>query len=175
MIFNPYAWAAGLALMIAVALGGVQTGRKLERATWQARELAAAKQHAYDLAAAAEQIQRAHNFNNAKARKASEDHAKALSDLSSKYAADLAAIRAAGGLRIPASACAGTAPANQGTSAGRPDEASAATVQLPERIESRLFAMTKRADELAEQLRALQGWVKDNGHYGDSNGKETAR
>jgi hypothetical protein len=172
MIFNPYAWAAGLALMIAVALGGVQTGRKLERSTWQARELAAAKQHAYDLAAAAEQIQRAHNFNNAKARKASEDHAKALSDLSSKYAADLAAIRTAGGLRIPASACASAA---QSASAGRPDESSAATVQLPERIESGLFALTKRADELAEQLRALQGWVRDNGHYGDSNAKETAR
>lgn len=175
MIFNPYAIIGGLVLLIAVALGGVQTGRKLERATWQAKEIAAAERHSLELASAISRAQRIESFNEAKARKASADHEKALSELGSKYAADLAALRAAGGLRIPASACGGAAPATQGASTGRPDEASAATVQLPERIESGLFALTKRADDLAEQLRALQGWVRDNGHYGDSNGKETAR
>lgn len=164
MIFNPYAWVAGLVLLIAVALGGVQTGRKMERSHWQLKEIRATERHALELASAIERAQRIQSFNEAKARKATEAHEKALSDLSSKYAADLAALRAAGGLRIPAPACA--APADKGTGTSRPDEASPATVKLPDRVEERLFALTKRADDLAEQLRALQGWVKDNGHYG---------
>ncbi|HEY1089469.1 MAG TPA: hypothetical protein VGE47_00110, partial [Burkholderiaceae bacterium] len=104
MIFNPYAWVAGFVLVIAVALGGVQTGRKMERSHWQLKEIRATERHALELASAIERAQRIQSFNEAKARKASADHEKALSELGSKYAADLAAVRAAGGLRIPASA-----------------------------------------------------------------------
>lgn len=169
---NPYSIVGALLLLIATAFGGAHVGRKLERERWQARELEIAQHNAVLISDAAQRAQRIQAFNEAKARKASEEHEKALSDLRARYAADLAAVRAAGGLRIPATACAGTSAAEQGASPGGPHEASPGTIKLPDRIESDLFAMTKRADDLAEQLRALQGWVRDNGFYGGADGKE---
>lgn len=164
---NPYAIIGALVLLIAVALGGAQTGRKLERSTWQAKELATAAAAQQELASAIERAQRIQTFNEAKARKASERHEQALSDLDKKYAADLAAVRRAGGLRIPRSTCDAAPAGEQGAGTGRSDAASAGTVKLPDRIEADLFTLTKRADELAEQLRALQGWVRDAGFYGE--------
>lgn len=105
-----------------------------------------------------------------KAREATAAHDKALSTLDHHYADDLAAVRRAGGLRIPAVACTRTAAASgEAAGAGRPDEASSATVELPERTQERLFDLTLRADQLAEQLRALQGWIRSNGFYGTAD------
>lgn len=163
---NPYAIIGALVLLIAVALGGAQTGRKLERGTWQAKELKTAAAATLALSDAIDKAQRIQQFNEAKARKASEAHEQALSTLAGDYERRIAAIRRAGGLRIPAPACAATA-GEQGAGTSGSDAASAGTVKLPDRVESDLYALTKRADELAEQLRGLQGWVKDNGFYGN--------
>ncbi|MDB5937557.1 MAG: hypothetical protein JWQ01_4901 [Massilia sp.] len=165
---NPYSILAGLVLLIAVAFGGAHVGKKLEREAWQAEKIALqAAQHGA-LVAEMDKRGRDQKFNEAKARKATETHEKALSDLDQKYAAERDATRRAGGLRIPANVCAGKATGGeQATSAGRPDESAAATVALPERLETDLYALTKQADELAEQLRALQGWIVDNGFYGE--------
>lgn len=157
---TPYTIIAGIVLLIAVGLGGVQTGRKLEREEWQRKELIAAKAHAVALEEAHTKYVRAQKFNEEKARKASKDHEKAISDLGKQYATALDAIRADGGLRIP-SPCNGT----EGPGASGPNESRPGTVKLPDRIESDLFKMTERADKLAEQLRALQNWIKENGHY----------
>jgi len=164
-MINPYTIIGALVLLIAAALGGLQAGRKLERSTWQAKELATAAAANLALSSAIERAQRIQTFNEAKARKASERHEQALSTLAGDYDRRIAAIRRAGGLRIPAPACAATA-GEQGAGASGSNAASAGTVKLSDRIENDLFAMTKRADELAEQLRGLHGWIRDNGHYG---------
>lgn len=169
-MINPYAIIGGLLLLIAVAFGSAQVGRKLERTAWQAKEIATAAAAQKDLIAEHDKYVRLQNFNEATARKASANHEQAIADLTQKYDAARAAIRAAGGLRIPRAVCTDsyTATANS-ASAGRPDDASAATVQLPDRIESDLLALTKRADDLAERLRALQEWVRATGHYGPAD------
>lgn len=154
---NPYAILGGIALLIAVALGGAQTGRKLERSAWQAKEIAAQDRYV-----------RSQKFNEAISRKASTDHAQAISALTAQYATARAAIRTDGGLRVSMSICDDPRDAaTEGASASRVDATSAGTVALPEIVESRLLALAQEADELAERLRALQGWVKSNGQYGD--------
>lgn len=164
---NPYLILASLALLIAVAFGGAHVGKKLEREAWQAEKIALQATHNDALVAEIDKRGRDQKFNEAKARKATENHEKALSNLDQKYAIEIAATRRAGGLRIPANVCpAKAAGGEQTASAGRPDEG-AATIQLPERVETDLYALTKRADEMAEQLRALQGWIVDNGFYGE--------
>ncbi|MFZ3286527.1 MAG: lysis system i-spanin subunit Rz [Telluria sp.] len=163
---NPYTIIGALVLLIAVALGGAQTGRKLERSTWQAKELATAASANLALSDAIEKARRIQTFNEAKARKASAQHEQALSTLAGDYERRIAAIRRAGGLRIPAPACAATA-GDKGAGAGRSDAASAGTVALPAITQQRLFDLAKSADELAEQLRGLQGWIRDAGFYGE--------
>ena len=164
-MINPYAIIGALVLLIAVALGGLQAGRKLERSTWQAKELKTAAAANLALSDAIERAQRIQTFNEAKARKASKAHEQALITLAGDYERRIAAIRRAGGLRIPTPACAATA-GDKGAGASGLDAASAGTVKLSDRIENDLFALTKRADKMAEQLRGLHGWIRDNGHYG---------
>jgi hypothetical protein len=166
-VINPYAIIGGLLLLIAIAFGGAHVGRKLERSTWQAKELATAAATQKALIAEHDKYVRLQNFNEATARKATADHEQAIANLTQQYAAARAAIRAAGGLRISRAVCADpNATATNGASTGRPDDASAATVELSDRTQADLYALVKRADELAERLRALQEWVKAAGHYG---------
>ena len=165
---NPYAIAGSLALLIAVAFGGAQTGRKLERGVWQAKEIATASAVLAETVAAQDRYVRAQKFNEATARKASTDHAQALSALTAQYDAARAAIRNAGGLRVSSAICDPHAGTTESSGAGRLDAAGAGTVQLSDRTQDDLYALAKRADELAERLRALQGWVRASGGYGDT-------
>lgn len=164
---NPYTILGGVLLLIAVAFGGASVGRKLERQKWQEKELATAAATQDLLVAEHKKYIRLQDFNEMTARKASENHAKALSELKTKYDVSIAAVRAAGGLRISRTICLdNNAATAEAASPGRPDEASAETVKLPDRVEDDLYKLTLRADELAEQLRGLQEWVKANGLYG---------
>jgi len=166
-MMNPYLIIGGLLLLIAVAFGGAQVGRKLERTAWQQKEIATAAQNQKELNDAIQAAQRQELFNQAKARKATEDHVQAINDLNQKYAAALIAVKSAGGLRVNrAAVCDSTTASNQGTSTSGSHETSAGTVELPQSTQASLFELVKRADELAEQLRALQGWIKDNGFDG---------
>lgn len=165
---NPYSILAGLVLLIAIAFGGAHVGHKLERTSWQAKEIATAAAVQKDLIAEHDKYVRLQTFNEAKSRKATADHEQALAALNAQYDAARAAIRAAGGLRVSRAICADPhATAAQAASAGRSDDASAATVELSQRTQEDLYALVKRADELAERLRALQNWIKSNGQYGD--------
>lgn len=167
-MLNPYAIIGALILFIAVTLGGVHTGRKLERATWQAKELATAAETETALLAEHAKYVRLQKFNEATARKVSADHEQAIHDLTKQYDAARAAVRAAGGLRVSRAICADPhAATTEGAGAGRPDEGTAATVALSPEVEKRLFDLAEEADELAERLRALQSWVKASGHYGE--------
>ena len=165
---NPYTILAGLVLLVAVALGGSHIGHKLEREKWQAKEIATAAAVQKDLIAEHDKYVRLQDFNQAVARKVSADHEQAILALTAQYDAARAAIRAAGGLRVSRAICADPhATAAQGPGAGRSDDASAATVELPDRVTQDLLSLTMRADELAERLRALQAWVKASGGYGE--------
>ncbi|MFC0132988.1 hypothetical protein CR105_25535 [Massilia eurypsychrophila] len=163
---NPYTIIGGIVLAIALCLGGASVGKRLERTAWQAKELATAAAAQKEMAAAQDRYVRLQKFNEATARKASADHEKAIATLSQQYDAARAAIRAAGGLRVPRAICQ-TNGAVEGPGAGRFDDAATATVKLPDRVTEDLLNLTKRADELAERLRALQAWVRAAGHYGE--------
>lgn len=165
-MMNPYTIIGGLVLLIVVGLGGCAAGMKIEAATWQKKAMAERERAAIDLAIAHDRNRRIQLSNEANARKATAQHEQAISDLTQKYDAARAAIRAAGGLRISATVCR-TAIADQSPSTGRPDEGPAASVALPAETERRLLDLAQHADELAERLRALQDWVKANGHYGE--------
>lgn len=149
----------------AVAIGSWHTGAKLARSDCQAEKLALQQAQQKALINQVTKNDAILKDQQAKARKASDDHEKALSDLQAKYNTAIAANRAAGGLRISRTVCDQPPTSPQASSAGRPDEASPGTVELPQRVEDDLYALTKRADELAEQLRSLQQWIKDNGLY----------
>jgi len=92
------------------------------------------------------------------------DYEAKLKDQSASYDKRIADVRNAGGLRVSRSACARPSTAAQAESAGPDNEAG--TIRLPESVESGLFALAKRADEVVIQLGACQSWIKDNGFYG---------
>jgi hypothetical protein len=152
-------------LAIAAFFGGVHVGTKSERADWQKEKLQLQEAQRGALLAEVSKRSADQLRYEAIARKASNDYAQSLKAVNADYAADLA--RRDHRLRIPATVCPGAAagPA-QAAGTGGPDATGPATVELPERIEGRLRAMTKRADALALQLDKLQVWVIANGFYG---------
>jgi hypothetical protein len=175
---NPQALLAGAlgATLLAIAsfFGGMHLGDQAATARWgKEKTKLQADQNALLLA----EIDKRHAdqlANDAKTRKASHDYEDALAAKDRDYAVSLAAVKHAGGLRIPATVCPATAaPGTQAAGASRPDEAGPGTVELPERTQQRLFSLTDRADSLAEQLRALQGWIRDNGFYGEAQNGPT--
>lgn len=181
---NPYAIIGVILLFVAGVFGGIQTGKKLERESHQKDIIKLQNQHLVEITAEVEKRNRQLAFEQAIARKASKDYEDALAKNKSDYNHDIAALRAAGGLRF-ASPCPRKtlAAGNESAGARRFDEARAIAEKLPERaegdlqelarlpaeIENGLFELVERADDLAEQLRHLQQWVKDNGHYGDGH------
>jgi hypothetical protein len=102
-------------------------------------------------------------------KRKSDDYEIKIEAPDSKYRA----ARVAGGLRIPATACRSSTAGEAITSGPfKPNEAAskaeipgAATERIPEITEGRLYALAKRADELAEQLKALQAWIRESGIY----------
>lgn len=97
-------------------------------------------------------------------QKVVDDYEAKLKDQSASYDKRIAAINAAGGLRIAANRSKGLATTTQASGSGSSDEAS--SIRLPERVESDLYAYAKRADEVVIQLGACQSWIRDNGFYG---------
>jgi hypothetical protein len=59
--------------------------------------------------------------------------------------------------------------AGQADTAGdeRNHEAAAGTVRLPITLENNLFDLADDADEIVEQARACQQWIKQHGFYGE--------
>lgn len=166
-MINPYTIIGAILLLIGVSFGGAHIGAKLEREEWQKKEIVTLAKAAGELQKEFVRYERMVKFNEAKSAKAADDHAKTIQNLKTQHDATVAGIRRTGGLRIPRSTCTrqdpGTATA---PGAVEPDDAAASTVRLPERVEERLFGIAEDADRLAEQLRSLQKWIRDNGLYG---------
>lgn len=166
-MFNPYAAVGLLLAMVLAFFGGMHTGKKVERAGWQAEKIEMQQAHLAAMATQAADRDRENKSNQAKARKASEDHEKALATLETKHDAEVAAVKRAGGLRVPARKCpAAAAAAAEGASTGGLDEALAETERLPAAIEDGLFSLVRDADKVVAQCQGLQDWVRDNGFYG---------
>lgn len=145
---------------------GKESGAAEVQAKWDASErghqlaeTAARRKHDDDMAA----LSLKHlNIN----LKVSDDHEKELHTLRLERDADRSAVDRAGGLRIPAPACHHPVAATEAASAGGRDEASAATVRLPQQVENNLWALADDADEVSAQLRSCQAWIRNNGFYG---------
>lgn len=86
------------------------------------------------------------------------DYEKKLSEIDRKYRD----ATAAGRLRLPKATC---KPALDGFGEGGATEVAdgltTGEVLLPEHIESNLYNAFQRADEVSEQLRSLQQWIKN--------------
>ena len=91
-------------------------------------------------------------------RKVVDDYENKLKSLSDRLA-DARRI----GLRMPKSACSGFAATPEATSTAGNNETE--YVRLPERIESGLFRIAERAQEINIQLGACQSWIIQNGFY----------
>ena len=85
-----------------------------------------------------------------------DDYKSRLSILNDKYLAARAV-----GLRLPKVACERPSTDTEAASASRSDEAE--SIRLPERIESGLFDLARKADEVNTQLSMCQSWIKQNG------------
>lgn len=159
------ALVALMAAGVGIHMHGVSQGKKLERADWQAKELVRQqdeKDAILDRIADNERVQR---DNDAKNRKVSDDYENRMAVLRKSRDAARAARDAnpADGLRIDRAA-------GQAETAGdrRRDEAAAAYVLIPAETERRLFDLADDADEIVEQARACQNWIKTHGFYGET-------
>ncbi len=85
-----------------------------------------------------------------------DDYKSRLSILNDKYLAARAV-----GLRVPKVACERPSTDSETASASRSNEAE--SVRLPSRIESGLFDLARKADEVNMQLSMCQAWIKQNG------------
>lgn len=96
----------------------------------------------------------------------SRDHQQAVDKLNTDLAHARAAVRVAGGLRVPSTICAGAA--ESGTKAGgddRHDADTTGTVALPEHVTADLLDLAAEADRVTEIARSCQAWVRAQGFY----------
>jgi hypothetical protein len=169
---NPTLIKYGVALVVFVAalVGAYVKGHaagKLEiRAEWQADTLR--RDAAQKVADDAQQkrfdaLAETYRLNNIGV---SNDHQKAVNKLQADLARARADVRAAGGLRIPASVCPGNAQGGaQAGSDGRHDADPAGTVALPEQTSLDLLELAAEADRVTEIARTCQAWVRKHGFY----------
>lgn len=150
-----------LLVMIGLAIGihwhGVNQGRRLERADWQAKELVRASAEQKAILAAVE--------NNTRIAQQQEiDKRKVING----YQTELAAIRAAanrpaGGLRISRAVCNPPAGTGQTDNSSGTNAAVTGSVELPDQVANDLRKLASDADEVTATARALQEWIRLNG------------
>lgn len=139
-----------LAVMVGVFFGGLHIGKELEQG-----------KHAQDRAELLLQAYNQYQESINKERELSRKTIEGLENERNQIRIKSDQLAAAGRLRIPATVC---DPVPKGGASSGPDEAIARTIELPEAIDSSLRAITRDADEVTAQCRALQSWVW--GQYG---------
>ena len=155
-----------IALAAGIHIHGVSQGKKLERAAWQAKEIARkdAEQEAYAAAVETNRlIQKAHDANN---QQISADHQVRLAALRADRDALRRSVSAAGGLRLPRSLCPLNAAGPEAAGDSRHHGDATAAVRLPDAAEDFLLDQAYRADEIVEQARTCQNWIRTHGFYG---------
>lgn len=104
--------------------------------------------------------------DNDKEQKADERYETALAQLRASRADNRRLLAERGGLRIPATVCAGregAAGETQTAGAGQGTGAIAGTVALPELVDEDLQRRADEADAILEKLRVLRDWTIDQG------------
>lgn len=173
------AMAAGAVLLLIAALMGIHAhgdrqGTNAERVKWQKIELARAAAEAMLVAQHGLAMAKKQRDFDAINLKVSEDHETELYELRLARDADRAAADRAGGLRIPGAVCnKPAAPALAASERGR-DEDTAASIRLPRQVENDLWAIVNDADEIVEQARSCQVWIRKHGFYGSNTTVEAA-
>lgn len=154
--------------LVGVFISGHHIGAKGVQADWDASKAQMIDAQSKLIASHVveiEELRKKQDLNNVQV---SEDHQKALDELAKKHDADLARVRAAGGLRLPRSICSGpviTTP-EAASNIGRDDNLTG-TVALPEQITNDLFSFATDADRVTEIARSCQAWIRKNGFYPD--------
>lgn len=154
-------------LIIGVGMSAHRAGKNSVQAAWDSDKAQRIAAQAALVETHGKEITALKAKQDATNLKVSEDHENALEEMGRNYDDRVAAVRAAGGLRIPRSVCTGSAGTTTKTASnsGRNEEV-AGTVKLPDEIESNLFSEARRADEIVEQARACQNWIRQQGFYG---------
>jgi TolA-binding protein len=175
--FRIIAALAALVALIAAGIGihvhGVSQGKKIERAEWQDKEIQRQQAQNKLLIRHAEDMARTQLENDTKNRKVSDDYENRMAVL--RQGRDSArATRDAdpdGGLRISAAVCNPVAAGTETAGTSKRDEAAPGTISLPVTLENDLWHLVDDADtahdEITEQARALQNWIKTHGFYGE--------
>jgi hypothetical protein len=157
------------ALIVGLYVTGHHQGEKAVQARWDASKVIFEADKAKLVADHDTEIANLRKSQDENNLKVSADHEDALQKLGKKYEDRIAAINAAGGLRVSRSICSGSvATATETTSDSGHNEDLAGTVKLPDEIANNLFSEARRADEIVEQARACQSWIRAQGFYGVS-------
>lgn len=156
-----------LSLLIAGSfISGHHIGAEGVQAAWDASKVEMIDAQSKLIATHAQEMEDLRKKQNLDNVQVSEDHQKAIDEITKKHDTDLAAVRAAGGLRIPRSICNGPAdPGAETPSTSGPNADTAGTVTLPDKITNDLFDYAAEADQVTEQARACQSWIRKNGFY----------
>ena len=98
------------------------------------------------------------------------DYEIALKKVNTDLTAARAESKRLGGLliTIPTPTCKGdyVGAGTQTAGTSKRDEGTTTTVALPKEVESNLWSIVEEADQVTEQLRSCQAWIKDSGFYG---------
>ena len=169
---TPWLWlakigAVGLFLALVYAVGH-KMGAKAVQRDWDSSKLQMAQDQTRLLQENAQKIADVVEKQKETNLAVSQDHERALLEIRTKYDADIAAARASGGLRLPRSVCTTTTGA-KAASGGGSDETATATIVLPATITDDLFDFARQADEVTEQARACQNWIRANQFYGPTH------
>lgn len=171
MILNsPYLLIAKIgavaALLIAVWFHGRKVGENAVQADWNASRLALADQTAKLVLEHSLEMDAVRKRQAAVSADISQDFERKLDEVGKLHAAELDRVRKSGGLRVPATICSSsTSTGTQTASASGHHEESAPTVTLSPEITEGLFDLVEEADQLTEQLRSCQGWIRRHGFY----------
>ena len=164
---NPYITfaklGAGIVIVFAILFAGHQAlemvkdiGRNEVQEKWDAAELKRERDFVTD------QLKQK-LLNDARTKGVIDDYENKLAANKIAHRADVARIIAAGGLRVPTTACKGLAASSEATGAQGDYEAD--TTRLNEQIESDLFNYADERDQEIIQLGACQKWITDNGMF----------
>lgn len=170
MELNPYVLlakiGAAIALLIAVWFHGHKVGENAVQADWDASRVALAEQTAKLVLEHSLEMDAVRKRQDAINVQVSRDFEGKLDEIGKSHAAELDRVRKSGGLRLPGSICPGsTSTGTQTTSPSGSNETGPATVILPEQVTEGLFNLVEEADKVTEQLRACQGWIRQQGFH----------
>lgn len=154
------------ALLVGVYLTGRHQGENAVQADWDRSKAQFIDAQSSLIAQHAKEIEALRLKQDQTNIQVSQDHQRAIDELQQKHDTDLAAVRAAGGLRVSRSVCSGStaiAPEAAGDIGHNADLAG--TVALPEQVTNNLFSLASDADRVTEIARSCQAWIVKNGFY----------